>query len=186
MKAPTTRHSHRGFTLLELTVAMLVGLMISAATLALFNNQLMMFTTLRKQNFLLREAPQINSILNKIVPRANAFQMFTEIEDVDDDANGVIAGASVLALRFQESSKESGTDTTLKFSYAVIAFNSTTGDLNYYNNLDKISELDPNSPSWKISSNVNNAVFYVENGVIRIKITGHNQEEITFSSTTLN
>ena len=185
MKISITNHQQRqGFTIVELTVVMLIGLMISAATLGLFSNQIAMFSTLRTQNFLLRDAPQINSTLNKIVPRANAFQMFASINNLAD-ANGVTADASVLALRFNSPTVAAQGDATLNFTYSVIAFDAATGNLNYYNNLIAPSAINANTPpSWRISSNISNVVFFVQNGVIRARITGNSGEQITFSSTT--
>lgn len=174
----------KGFTLIELTVVMVFGLMIATSSLALFNQQLNIFQILRQQDFLLRDAPKIVSVLNKMVPRANAFQMFADIGDLSD-SKGVITGASVLALRFQDSTKNAAADTQLKHSFSVIAFDSATGDLNYYNNLSKPLVI-PATPSWKIASNLQNTTFFIENGVIRMTITGPNGEEITYSSTTLH
>jgi len=133
----------------------------------------------------MRDAPKIVGILKKIVPRANAFQMFADINDLNDNS-GVITGASVLALRFQDSTKDLSGDTELKHTFAVIAFDAPTGDLNYYNNLSNLSDINPDSPSWKISTNVKNATFFIQNGVIRMKIIGPNGEDITYSSTTLH
>jgi len=175
----------KGFTLLELTVVMVIGLLIGSATLALFTQQINMFQAIKRQNFLLRDAPEIVGVLNKIVPRANAFQMFADIDNVND-SSGIITGATVLALRFQDSTKNASADEELKHTFAVIAFDATEGDLNYYNNLSKLSDITPDTPNWKISTNVKDATFFIENGVIRMTIVGPNDEEITYSSTTLH
>ena len=67
-----------GFTLLELTVAMIVGLMIVTISLTLFTQQLSIYKILRTQNFMIHEAPQINSMLNSIVSRANSLTVVDE------------------------------------------------------------------------------------------------------------
>ena len=175
----------KGFTLIELTVVMVFGLMIAASSLALFNQQLSIYKVLKQQDFLLRDAPKIIGILNKIVPRANAFQMFADVDDLAD-SSGVITGASVLALRFQDTTKNLSGDAQLEHTFAVIAFDSDTGDLNYYNNLPNLNAITPDSPSWKIATNVKNATFFIQNGVIRMTFIGPNGEDITYSSTTLH
>ena len=66
------RTTARGFTILELTIIMVMGLMITLVTMMLFTNQLMMFNVLRDQNFMIREAPQANSLLNRLISRSDA------------------------------------------------------------------------------------------------------------------
>ena len=48
-----------------------------------------------------------------------------------------------------------------------------------------MAELAVAAPAWSISNRIEDAVFYVENGVLRTKLTGPNGEEITYSTTTL-
>ena len=47
-----------------------------------------------------------------------------------------------------------------------------------------MAELAVASPQWSISTQLSDAVLYVENGVMRIKLTGPNGEEIIYSTTT--
>lgn len=61
-----------GFTILELTVVMVVGLMIAMITMSLMSQQLATFQILRGQNFMMREAPQVNSLLNRLVSRSDS------------------------------------------------------------------------------------------------------------------
>ena len=65
-----THRQRSGFTLVEMTVTILVGLMVATITLTLFNSQLASYKILQTQNFLISEAPQINNTLNRIIPRA--------------------------------------------------------------------------------------------------------------------
>ena len=48
-----------------------------------------------------------------------------------------------------------------------------------------MAELAVASPEWSISRQIEDAVFYVENGVLRTKLSGPNGEEITYSASTL-
>jgi len=181
-------HVRKGFTLLELTVAIMIGLMIATITLVLFNQQLMMFSTLRTQDFMVHEAPQVNSIFNKIIPKADALLIYSKIGDIEAGTPIQATSASpgkAIALRFTESNIASTTDSELDSNFGVIAFDSTNKNLNYYANLSDLSKLDTTTPSWIISSKVDNASFFLENGVLRITLTGSEGGEITYSATAL-
>lgn len=178
----------KGFTLLEMTVVLVVGLMIAVMTANLFTQQLSMFGILRNQNFMLREAPKINNLLNNIITRADAIQMYANTADAKSASNSATAGATVIALKFQGSSIKSG-ESTLSENYAVIAFekddDKETGKLNYYGNLASLASLDPANPDWQLSSQVESVEFFVTNGVLRIRLTGPNGGQTIYSTTPL-
>ncbi len=166
-----------GFTLIEMTVAIIVGLMLAVMSLTLFSSQLASYRILNTQNFLVSEAPQINNTLNRIVSRANFFRMYTNLADAEAGQNAVIAGGKVLALKFEDPSSTSNS------SFGVIAFDSTSNNLNYYH-VNSMAGLAVATPQWSITTQLSNAVFYVQTGVLRIKLTGPNSDEIIYSTTT--
>lgn len=166
----------KGFTLIEMTVAIVVGLMVATISLTLFNSQLASYRILNTQNFLVREAPQINNTLNRIVSRANFFRMYASLGDAESGQNAVIEDGKVLALKF------SGTD-DVNHSFGVIAFDDQNGRLDYYQ-VTSMAELAVATPNWNISTQVNDVTFFVENGVLRIKLAGPNDEEIIYSTST--
>ncbi|NWK54423.1 type II secretion system protein [Verrucomicrobiaceae bacterium N1E253] len=185
MKTHSYQHTVKpGFTLIELTIAMIVGLMIIMVTLSLFTQQTRAFDILKKQNFMIREAPQINNLLNSIVSRADAIQMYPTTADAISGTNAATTNATVLALKFQGVSVESGT-TAISESYGVVAYDTATQVLNYYGNLTTLADLDPSTPSWAVSTQLKNATFSVENGVLRIQLTGPHDGVITYSTTPL-
>ena len=177
MRLKTNRQQKpRGFTLIEITMTITVAMMVATISLTLFNSQLASYRILKAQNFLVDEAPQINGTLNRIVSRANFFRMYENASDATTGYNAVITGGKVLALKFQDPID--GTST-----FGVIVFNANNTELEYYN-VSTMAELSITDPSWTISSQVNDAAFYVENGVLRVKLTGPNGEEIIYSTTT--
>ena len=145
---PSPKRQTRGFTLVELTVALLVGLMISSAALTMFTNQLASFRILKAQNFLIDEAPSIDNTLNRIISRANFFQMYTDFSALTNGEAAVITGSKALVLRFQSTGSVDPTSAAAQTDgYGVITFtpntgthtqmNGTvvnTGDLDYYFN----------------------------------------------------
>ena len=171
------RPKRRGFTLIEMTLTITVGLMVAGMSLTLFNSQLAAYQILNTQNFLISEAPQINNTLNRIVSRANFFRMYASLGDATSGQNAVVTGGTVLALKFEDPSNAAAS------SFGVIAYDETANDLNYYH-VSSMAELAIASPKWSITTQLSGAVFYVENGVLRIKLTGPNGEEIVYSATT--
>ena len=104
--------------------------------------------------------------------------MYGSLTDAKESSNAVIADGKVIALKFQDPASPSDS------SFGVIAYDGDTKKLNYYH-LESMAELAVAAPAWSISNRIEDAVFYVENGVLRTKLTGPNGEEITYSSTTL-
>ena len=120
----TAARTKSGFTLVEMTLVITVGLMVAGISLTLFNSQLMAYKILGAQNFLISEAPQINNTLNRIVPRANFFRMYQSLSDAEMGSNAVITGGKVLALKFQDTAKPEDS------SFGVIAYDDGTKHLN--------------------------------------------------------
>jgi len=173
----------KGFTLVEMTLVMVVGIIIAVMSLTLFNYQLMAYKIIGTQNFLIHEAPQVNNTLNRIVSRANFFRLYPTLNDAETGQNATITDAKVLALKFNGTTQADD-------SFGVIAFDASNNQVTYYH-LDSLAELANAGNaawraqnSWNISNQVNDAVFYVENGVLRTKITGPNGAEIIHSTTT--
>ena len=61
----------RGYTLIELTVAMAVGLAIAAMTLTLAMQQFSFLRIFRAQEFLTYEAPVVNNFVVKLINRVD-------------------------------------------------------------------------------------------------------------------
>jgi len=167
----------RGLTLVEMTVIILVGLMVATISLTLFNSQLASYQILKTQNFLISEAPQINNSLNRIIPRANFFRMYANLADAKAGTNAIITDGKVIALKFQDPANPADS------SFGVIAFDSDENDLDYYH-LESMAELAVATSEWSISTQLQDVIFSVQNGVLRTKLSGPNGEEIIYSTTT--
>jgi type II secretory pathway component PulJ len=167
----------RGLTLVEMTVIILVGLMVATISLTLFNSQLASYQILKTQNFLISEAPQINNSLNRIIPRANFFRMYANLADAKAGTNATITDGKVIALKFQDPANPADS------SFGVIAFDRDENDLDYYH-LESMAELAVATSEWSISTQLQDVIFSVENGVLRTKLSGPNGEEIIYSTTT--
>jgi len=178
----------RGFTLIELTLVMVIGIMVATVSLTLFSQQMMMFSMMKTQDFMVNEAPQINSLLNKIIPQADSFMIYSSADKVANGEPEQVGGQAIV-LRFDGLNRASAGDWELDKSFSVIVFGEDdeggNGKLSYYSGIKDLATFDPSKPSWVISSQVSHATFFIDKGVLRIKIRGPHDGEITYSESVL-
>ena len=157
MTASTKKFKNlKGFTLLELTVVMVVGLMIATMSLTLFTQQLAMFEILRTQRFMIREAPLINGILNSLISRANAL-------NVDEDNK-------TLTLTYIDPQDNTRTTASIIFDDGTLSYQNTGGS-----SWNITTQLDPDE----------GIEYTVEKGILKITLTGPHGGEINYSTTPL-
>jgi hypothetical protein len=164
--------SRRGYTLIELAVAIACGLMAASLLMALVNQQFTFLRMYATQNFLIREAPLISTHMNRLIGQAERFRLHNSVDDALDGTNPVMTNASVLVLNFQQP------DGTTQA--AMLAFqNLGTGNALYYY-LVPASGVLP-APEWAITREASNVSFSVVSGVLGVTLTGPNNEQITYS-----
>lgn len=152
----TSTKKFKGFTLLELTVVMIVGLMIAMISLSLFNQQLAIFNILRTQRFMIREAPLINGMLNSLISRASAL-------NVDEENN-------TLTLTYTDPKDNTTSTANIVFTNGTLTYQNTGGSA-----WNISTQLDPDD----------GIAYTVENGILTFKLTGPNGGEINYSTTPL-
>jgi hypothetical protein len=162
----------RGYTLIELSVAIGCGLIAAALLLALVNQQFAFLRIYAAQNFLIQEAPLISTHMNRLIGQAERFRLHNSTADALANTNPVMADGSVLVLNFQQP------DGSMKASMLAFEDLGTGPALHYY--------LVPTAgalaaPQWALTRNANNVSFSVINGVLRATLTGPNNEQITYS-----
>ncbi len=159
----------RGYTLIELSVAIACGLMAAALLMALVNQQFTFLRMYADQNFLIREAPLISTHMNRLIGQAERFRLHKTLNDALSANPGIMADADVLELDFQQPG-----GTTQK---ALLAFQG--GSLNYY--LVPTGAVAVPAPQFAITREASDVSFAIENGVLRVTITGPKGEQITYS-----
>ena len=167
----------QGFTLIEMSTAMIVAITISGIMMPLLQQQISFHRVMRAQNFLVEEAPQINHTVASVLAQADAYRIPLDLTDAIADANAVTADGKALVLGFLDAD---GSQT-----FGIISFESTA-DASYlgYYNLDPTAPFaGEGNPDWFISRQVTDATFFVENGVFRMQLTGPSGETITYSGT---
>jgi len=145
--------------------------------MSLLQQQVTFQRILRAQSFLVEEAPQVNNTITQILARADAFRIHNNLSDAVSDANAVTTGGKVLVVGFINP------DGTRQFG--IISFETGGGDatLGYYNLDPTIPFTNAGNPDWLISRRVQDADFFVDNGVFRVRLTGPAGETITYAGT---
>ncbi len=171
----TFKRIRRGFTLIELSIAMLMGMATGAMVLALFNQQLAFLKMYRTQNFLTDEAPIINMYVSRLVGRAERFRLYDSADEARSLApNAILDSSSALLLDFRQP------DGTLR--QAMLSFEELGSGpaLCYYLSDAGVLAEDPQLVISKAPSKVD---FSMSEGVLRMTITGPRKERITYSGT---
>lgn len=166
--------SRRGFTLLEMTVAMSVGMAIAAIALMLLNQQLNFYRIYRAQDFLTREAPLINNYLVRVVGSAEAYRLYGTIEDFKNGEDPVMEDAKVLLMRYREA------DGSMRAS--LLSFEDPgTGSGLYYRLIPVSGTI--STPDWVVSKQPADITFAIQSGILRMTLAGPNGEQLVYSGT---
>jgi hypothetical protein len=174
MKLFHPRARARGYTLLELSLAMATGIVVAVMMLALVNQQIAFLKIYNAQNFLSTEAPLINNYLVRVIGSAEGYRLYESVDDLRDGSPPVMADAPVIMLRFKEPD---GT-----FRASVLSFeNPGTGQGLYYRIVTSAGVL--GTPDWAITKRPANVSFSIVQGILRVRVAGPNGEEIFYSGT---
>lgn len=162
----------RGFTLLELTIAMLVGLTVSAMLMAMLNQQIAFLRIFRAQSFLNEEAPIVSHHVSKLLQNAERFRLHASLEDALAGKDPRLTDSPVVVLNFRQP------DGTVRAG--ILSFEDLgDGEALYYYVVPESGVL--GDPEWAITNKPTNVSFFVESGIIRTRLTGPAGEVITFS-----
>lgn len=160
--------------MVELSLAITVGMMVAAISLMLFNQQMAFMRIFRAQDFLVREAPLISNYVVRVIGSAEGYQLFTDMNSLRNGEGAVLEDAKVLVLRFTES------DGTEKAS--ILSFEDPgTGPGLYYRLIPSSGVV--GDPDWAVTKEPADVDFSVERGVLRMTLSGPNGEELVYSGT---
>lgn len=175
LKMNASRYNqHRGFTLIEMTLALALSLGIAASVVALLQQQVSFTQIIGRFQFLREEAPQINTLLASLLSDADSYRIYPSRANAVSGMAPVTSNGRALRLRLRNP------DGTA--NYAIIAFETMDGNsrLNfYYRSTDDSSWS--STPSWTISSRPSLVDFSNNTGILLIAMTGPNGEEITYA-----
>lgn len=167
----------RGFTLIEVSVALVMGMMTGGMVLAIFNQQLAFLKIYKTQNFLTEEAPVISMYVSRLVGKADRFRLHDSVEDALANTNRRTGASPVVVLNYRQLDNP-----TAPMRAAILAFqNLGTGPALYYYIVPSTGTL--GAPEWAVTKKPTNVSFAMEQGVLRMSLTGPDGELITFSGT---
>jgi hypothetical protein len=162
----------RGFTLVEITLTMMLGMAIGSITLALFNQQLAFLQVYQAQNFLTYEAPVISTHVSKLVGKSERFRLHNTVDEALANTNPQAVSAPVLVLNFRQP------DGVMRA--AILSFEDRgIGPALYYYLVPLSGTI--GSPQWYVTKAPTNVSFAVVEGILRMTLTGANGEVITYS-----
>jgi type II secretory pathway pseudopilin PulG len=160
------------FTLIELTIAMVIGMAIGGMVMVLFNQQLAFLRLYQTQSFLTDEAPVISLYVSKLVGKADRFRLHDSIQDALVGANPRLTSSPVVVLNFRQP------DGTVRAS--ILSFeNRGSGLALYYYVVPTNGVL--GTPQYYVSKKPANVQFGMQEGVLRMTLTGPAGEQITYS-----
>ncbi|MFD0894830.1 prepilin-type N-terminal cleavage/methylation domain-containing protein [Luteolibacter ambystomatis] len=170
------RRHQRGFTLIELSVAIMIGMAIGAIVLALANQQFTFLRIYSAQSFLVEEAPVVSAYMNRLIGQADRYRLHNSLTDAKAGTNAVLSNATVLVLNFQQP------DGTARAG--ILAFQNLgtgAGNALYYYVVSATGTT--TTPEWILTKRPSDVRFSIENGILRTRMTGPNGEIITYSGT---
>ena len=172
----------RGFTIIELTIAIMLGMATGGMVLTLFNQQLAFLQLFKRQSFLTEEAPIINNYVSRLIGKADGFRLHANREDALLGERSTPSGPSpVVVLKFRRPDGS--------FQASILEFGMRGGVRGLYYYLVAANGT-VTEPEWAVSKTPTNVVFRVDTidqpnpGVLQMVLTGPSQEQITYSGTT--
>lgn len=166
----------RGMTLIEVSLAMTLGLVVAGMLMALVNQQLAFLNIFNRQTFLIDEAPMVSMHVGRMVGKADRFSLHASVADALADRNRRLTSSPVLLMTFQQP------DGSVRSS--IVCFETRNGvrQLNYYL-VPAAGATSLGAPQWSITKKVQNTTFAVQQGVLRMTLTGPAGERIIYSGT---
>ena len=169
---PILKRTRRGFTLIELSVAIMLGMATGTMVLGLFNQQLAFLKIFKAQGFLTEEAPIISTYVSRLVGKADRFRLHATREDALSGTNARLTDSPVVVLNFRQP------DGTMRAT--ILEFRDRgAGPALYYYVVPVTGVL--GDPLWAVTKAPRNVVFRMEEGVLRMILTGPSGEEIIYS-----
>ncbi len=176
MKLSSIR-GRRGFTLIELTIAIMMGLATGGMVMALFNQQLAFLKVFQLQSFLTEEAPMVSVHVSRLIGKADRFRLHDSVSDAVNGINPRLSASPVLVLHFRRPDNPSGPP-----DRTVLSFETHDGQAGLYYYVIPANGT-PAVPEWTVTKAPTDVTFAMVSGVLRMTLTGPQGEEITYSGT---
>ncbi|PQJ27557.1 prepilin-type N-terminal cleavage/methylation domain-containing protein [Rubritalea profundi] len=144
----------KGYTLIELSVVLVLVVLIASTLVSMLSQQVQFYTWWNTQRFIAEEAPLANNIVVRLFAKADTFRTVTN------------AGATSMQLGFVQNN-----GTTL---YGVISYNAGTSSLQYSYD---------GGAAWNIASGLSAANFNTVGNTLQFTLTGPYGGQVTYAAT---
>ncbi len=178
MKSGLRRRAHRGMTLIEMSIAIGLGMLISAMLMSVFNMQLFFLRTFREQTFLTEEAPMISTYVSKIIGQADRFSLHSSLADARDGVNQKLSNSPPLTVARLYYRQPDGS-----YRSAILSFEDRDSGKQLYYFVVPQGQGALAKPEWSITRAPKAVSFKVEEGILSMALTGPKDEMITYSGT---
>lgn len=168
------KRTRRGFTLIELSIAIMMGLATGSMVLALFNQQLAFLQIFKVQGFLTEEAPIISTYVSRLVGKADRFRLHDSVADALSGTNPRLTESPVVVLNYRQP------DGTMRAT--ILSYETRAGRKALYYYVVPVSGV-LGEPQWAVTRAPSKVAFRMDEGVLRMILTGPNLEEIIYSGT---
>lgn len=166
---PSSKARRRGFTLMEISTAMGLMVMLSGALVVMLQQHLTFMALAQRQSFLAEEAPKIGNILGRIFQQADHYFIYTNREGAQGGESPILSGGGAVRLFFKGAAQT----TTERIIAAEPAAGGT--NLRFY-----ALQEDGSMTSWLICQGLQAATFRADEGILMATLTGPNGEEISY------
>jgi hypothetical protein len=164
----------RGFTLIELAMVTGLGLVVAAMLMALASQQLAFLRIYSAQNFLTEEAPLVSLHVSRLISKADRFRLHANVAEALAGTNPRLESSPVLLLDYQQPNGD--------MRRALLSFETgPDGNSLFYYLVPPVGQV--GEPEWTITRKASNVSFFVQEGILRMKLTGRGGEEVTYSGT---
>ncbi len=173
MKFSNNKKKRKGYTLIELTVVLVLVVLIATTLVSMLSQQVQFYTWWNTQKFIAEDAPLTNTLVVRLLAKADNGKIYTDKATALAGGAGVTANGTVLLLDFAQADGAT--------IHTLIEYDSAEEELRY-NILNAAgSAVDS---SWVITSGVANASFdLLADGVsYQFTLTGPYGGQLTFAT----
>lgn len=168
------RGSSKGFTVVEMALAIGLSIGIAAVIIGLLQQQVSFNRALMQFSFLRDDAPQINTILTNIINKADNYRIFPDLNSAKNSQGAVQSGGKAIRIRFRHP------DGTSENAIICFEIRNDEKQLNYYFKSKNSAEWSL-QPEWTISKRADEVTFDNSSGILLITLNGEAGDEITYA-----
>jgi type II secretory pathway component PulJ len=158
-----------GFTLLELSTAMGLMLILGSSLVVMLQQHVTFMGLAQRQSFLADEAPKVGNLVGRIFSQADHYLIYETHDAAVAGATPVLAGGRAVRLFFRAA------DQTTQMRIISVQSAAGEADLRFYYPM-----ADGSLNSWSICDRLADATFAADQGILTITLAGPNGEQITY------